>query len=97
MALDVSQKIYSMGSQSTAKTIFLLSSMVGWAVLGAVLIYLFPAIANHLINSERTHTWIETLSRSNYRPKLAVSMGSILLGLEIAANWIWYRQFDGKI
>jgi hypothetical protein len=87
----------SMGSQSSAKTIFLLSSMVGWAVLGAALIYLFPAIANHFINSERTHTWIETLSRSNYRPELAVGVGGILLVLEIAANWIWYRQFDGKI
>jgi hypothetical protein len=53
-----------MGSQSSAKTIFLLSSMVGWMILGAALIYLFPAIADLTIHSERTHTWLTTLSRT---------------------------------
>jgi hypothetical protein len=86
-----------MGSQSSAKTIFLLSSMVGWAIVGAALIYLFPAIADLVIHSERTHTWLVTLSRSNYSPSLALGVGSILLILEIAANWIWYSRFDGKI
>jgi hypothetical protein len=86
-----------MGSQSKAKTIFLLSAMVGWMVLGAALIYLFPAIANLLVHSDLTHTWLETLNRSNYRPDLALGVGGILLVLEIAANWVWYRQFDGKI
>lgn len=86
-----------MGSQSTAKTIFLLSAMVGWMVLGAALIYGFPAIANLLFPSDLTHTWLETLSRSNYRPGLALGVGGILLALEIAANWVWYRQFDGKL
>jgi hypothetical protein len=71
--------------------------MVGWAMLGAALIYLFPAIANHFIDSDLTHTWIATLSRSNYRPEIALGVGGILLVLEIAANWVWYRQFDGKI
>jgi hypothetical protein len=86
-----------MGSQSSAKTIFLLSSMVGWMILGAALIYLFPAIADLVIHSERTHTWIETLSRSNYRPSLAVGVGSLFLVIEIVANWVWYSRFDGKI
>jgi hypothetical protein len=86
-----------MGSQSSAKTIFLLSSMVGWMILGAALIYLFPAIADLVLHSERTHTWLETLSRSSYRPSLAVGVGSFLLAVEIAANWIWYSRFDGKI
>lgn len=86
-----------MGSQSTAKTIFLLSAMVGWMVLGAALIYLFPAIAHLTLHSNRTQVWMETLSRSNYRPDLAIGAGIILLVLEIAANWVWYRQFDGKV
>jgi hypothetical protein len=86
-----------MGSQSSAKTIFLLSSMVGWMILGAALIYLFPAIADLTIHSERTHTWLTTLSRSQYRPSLALGVGSVLLVLEIIANWVWYSRFDGKI
>jgi hypothetical protein len=86
-----------MGSQSTAKTIFLLSAMAGWMLLGAALIYVFPAIANLIVPSNRTHIWLETLSRSNYRPDLALGVGGILLVLEIAANWVWYRQFDGKL
>jgi hypothetical protein len=86
-----------MGSQSSAKTIFLLSSMVGWMILGAALIYLFPAITDLTIHSERTHTWLTTLSRSQYRPSLALGVGSVLLVLEIIANWVWYSRFDGKI
>jgi hypothetical protein len=86
-----------MGSQSRAKTVFLLSSMVGWMVLVAALIYLFPAIADFAIHSERTHTWLTTLSRSDYRPSLALGVGGILLILEIVANWIWYSRFDGKL
>jgi hypothetical protein len=86
-----------MGSQSNAKTIFLLSSMVGWMILGAALIYLFPAIADLVVHSERTHTWLITLNRSNYNPTMALGVGGILLMLEIAANWVWYSRFDGKI
>jgi hypothetical protein len=86
-----------MGSQSTAKTIFLLSSMVGWMLLGAALIYLFPAIADLILHSERTHTWLTTLRRSNYSPSLALMVGSMLLVLEIVANWIWYSRYDGKL
>ena len=41
-----------MGSQSTAKTIFLLASMIGWLIVGAALMYLFPFIADRLIASE---------------------------------------------
>ena len=38
-----------MGSQSMAKTWFLLASMVGWLIVGAALMYLFPAIADGLV------------------------------------------------
>ncbi len=85
-----------MGTQSTAKTIFLLTSMVGWLILGAALIYLFPVIFNILIRSERTALWLTTLAKSGYSPTLGIEVGGIVLAIEIAANWIWYRQFEGK-
>jgi hypothetical protein len=85
-----------MGTQSTAKTIFLLISMVGWLILGAVLIYLFPAIYNFLLPSDRTALWLTTLSRSGYSPFLGLEIGGVILVFEIVANWIWYRQFEGK-
>jgi hypothetical protein len=85
-----------MGTQSTAKTIFFLTSMVGWLILGAAFIYLFPAIFDSLIRSARTALWLKTLSKSGYRPTLALEISGIILAIEIAANWIWYRQFEGK-
>jgi hypothetical protein len=83
-------------AQSTAKTIFLLGSMVGWLLIGAALIYLGPAIADHFLHSELTHRWMETLGRSGYRPDLASIVGGACLVLEIIANWIWYRPFSQK-
>jgi hypothetical protein len=85
-----------MGTQSTAKTIFLLISMVGWLILGAVLIYLFPVIYSLLLPSNRTALWLTTLSRSGYSPLLGLEIGGVILVIEVAANWIWYRQFEGK-
>lgn len=73
-----------MGSQSTAKTIFLLASMVGWLIVGASLMYLFPVIADWLISSERTHLWMHTLSRSDYNPLLAWVGGGITLVITVS-------------
>ncbi|MFB2896750.1 hypothetical protein ACE1CI_27885 [Aerosakkonemataceae cyanobacterium BLCC-F50] len=86
-----------MGSQSTAKTIFLLASMVGWLIVGASLMYLFPAIADWLISSERTHLWMHTLSRSGYNPLLAWAGGGITLVITVSGYIIWHLRFEGKI
>jgi hypothetical protein len=86
-----------MGTQSTAKTFFLLVSMIGWLITGAALMYLSPAIADRLIASERTHLWIETLSRSGYDPRLGWIGGSIVLAITILGNILWYQRFENKI
>ncbi|AFZ11637.1 hypothetical protein Cri9333_0705 [Crinalium epipsammum PCC 9333] len=86
-----------MGSQSTAKTIFILTSMVGWLIVGATLMYLFPLIADQLVSSELTHQWMKTLSRSGYYPMLALVGGGIVLVVTALANIIWYQRFEGKI
>ena len=86
-----------MGSQSKAKTIFLLISMVGWLIVGAALMYLFPFFANLLLSSDRTHIWIETLTRSGYNPMLGIVGGGITLAVTVLGNLIWYQRFDGKI
>ncbi|MEX0270792.1 hypothetical protein AB3R30_16740 [Leptolyngbyaceae cyanobacterium UHCC 1019] len=86
-----------MGSQSTAKTIFLLVSMVGWLIVGAALMYLFPWIADRLVASDLTHVWLKTLSRSGYNPMLAWVGGGIALAATVVANIIWHQRFEGKI
>ncbi|NET62579.1 MAG: hypothetical protein F6K47_42745 [Symploca sp. SIO2E6] len=86
-----------MGSQSTAKTIFLLASMVGWLIVGAALMYLFPLIADQLVSSQLTHLWMENLSRSGYDPMLGLVGGGVTLAMIILGNIIWYRRFEGKI
>ncbi len=86
-----------MGSQSKAKTIFLLASMVGWLIVGASLIYLFPVLAEMLVGSERTHVWMTTLSRGGYDPMIAWVGGGVALVINTLGNLVWYRQFDGKI
>jgi hypothetical protein len=86
-----------MGSQSTAKTLFLLASMVGWLVVGAALIYLFPVILDYVIASDRTHLWMTTLSRSGYNPTLAGVGGGITLAITVFGNILWYQQFQGKL
>jgi hypothetical protein len=83
-----------MGSQSTAKTIFLLASMVGWLIVGAALIYLFPYLADRLLSSDRTHTWMQTLSRSGYDPMLAWMGGGIALFATVLANFVWYQRME---
>ncbi len=86
-----------MGSQSTAKTIFLLVSMAGWLIVGAALMYLFPFIADLLLSSERTHIWMENLNGSGYNPMLAMVGGGIVLSINILSYIIWYQRFEGKI
>ncbi|MEB3212320.1 MAG: hypothetical protein VKL39_13245 [Leptolyngbyaceae bacterium] len=85
-----------MGTQTTAKTIFLLASMVGWLIVGASLMYLFPVMADLLVGSDLTHLWMENLSRGGYNPMLAIIGGGITFVVTVAGNFIWYRQFDGK-
>jgi hypothetical protein len=78
-----------MGSQSMAKTIFLLGSMVGWLLVGAALMYLFPAVADWLIGSEQTHQWMTTLSRGSYDPRLGWIGGGSMLLITVLGNIIW--------
>lgn len=87
----------TMGTQSTAKTIFLLVSMVGWLIVGATLMYLFPAIADGVLSSDRTHLWMENLSRGGYNPAMALIGGGITFLITVAGNWVWYQQFEGKV
>jgi hypothetical protein len=84
------------GQQSTAKTIFLLVSMAGWLIVGAAMMYLFPAIADALLGNDRTHLWMTNLSRGGYDPRLGWVGGGAALGLTLAGNWVWYQYFDGK-
>ncbi|MBD1915252.1 hypothetical protein H6F55_21020 [Phormidium sp. FACHB-322] len=85
-----------MGTQSTAKTVFLLVSMVGWLLVGAALMYLFPAIADGLMGSDLTHLWMTNLARSGYNPILGWVGGSIVLAVTVTGNWVWYQYFEGK-
>ena len=86
-----------MGSQSLAKTIFLLASMGGWLIVGAALMYLFPVLADRLVGSELTHLWMTNLSRGGYNPALGWVGGGLALGITVAGNIIWYQRFDGKL
>lgn len=85
-----------MGSQSTAKTIFLLVSMVGWLLVGATCMYLFPAIADWLVGSDRTHLWMANLTHGGYNPALALAGGGSILTLTVLGNFIWYLRFESK-
>jgi len=86
-----------MGTQSTAKTVFLLASMVGWLIVGAALMYLFPVMADRLVGSELTHRWLETLGGSGYNPMLAWAGGGSALILTVLGNVLWYQRFEGKL
>lgn len=86
-----------MGSQSTAKTIFILASMVGWLIVGAALMYLFPFVADQIMSSELTHQWMRTLSRSGYNPMLGFVGGGVTLVVTVLAYIIWHQRFEGRI
>ena len=83
--------------QSTAKTIFLLASAVGWLIVGASLIYLVPAAIDVLKPSPTSSVWMETLGRSGYNPQLAIAGGGAALILTVAGNALWYQKFEGKL
>lgn len=86
-----------MGTQSTGKTLFLLASMVGWLAVGAALMYLFPAVADQLLGSERTHLWMTNLIQGGYDPTLGWLVGGSALGLTVLGNLIWYQRFERKV
>ncbi len=71
--------------------------MVGWLIVGAALMYLFPALADGLVSSDLTHQWMKTLSRSGYNPLLGWIGGGITLAITVLANIIWHQKFEGKI
>ena len=85
-----------MGTQSTAKTIFLLLSLVGWLGMGATIIYLSPWMINLATHSETTATWLETLGRSGYSVSWGIQTGSLDLALTILLNVVWYTQLEEK-
>lgn len=85
-----------MGTQTKGKTIFLLTSMVGWLLSGGALIYLSPFIVNQLSPSATTNLWMENLTRGGYNPMMALAAGGGVLLLTVAGNAIWYRYFEGK-
>ncbi|MGD1939881.1 MAG: hypothetical protein ACFB0G_01080 [Leptolyngbyaceae cyanobacterium] len=86
-----------MGTQSTAKTIYLLASMVGWLIVGAALMYLFPALADQIVSSDLTHLWMINLTRSGYQPSLAWIGGGIALAITALMNLIWYQRFEDRV
>lgn len=86
-----------MGAQSTAKTIFLLVSMVGWMLVGGALMYLSPAFLDRFFPSDTTHLWMTNLSQGSYNPSLALVGGGIALVLTVAGNVVWYQRFEGKL
>lgn len=85
-----------MGTQTTAKTVFLLLSMGGWLIVGAALMYLFPVIANQVMASDLTHLWLENLTRGGYDPRLGWVGGGTALALTVVGNLVWYQRFEGR-
>jgi hypothetical protein len=63
---------------SVTKSILLVASMAAWLLVGGGLIYLSPTIANNLTHSEMTATWMKTLTRSGYYPKLAIGVSLVM-------------------
>jgi hypothetical protein len=86
-----------MGSQSKAKTIFLLVSMVGWLIVGASLMYLFPWISDRLVSSDLTHLWMKNLSRSGYNPMLGWVCGGVTLIVTALGSLVWHQRFEGRV
>jgi len=66
--------------------------MVGWLIVGAALMYLSPLIADQLVSSERTHLWMENLSRSGYNPMLGLLGGGMTFAVTVLGNIIWYQR-----
>ncbi|MBW4469938.1 MAG: hypothetical protein KME45_05980 [Stenomitos rutilans HA7619-LM2] len=75
---------------------FLLASMVGWLIVGAALMYLFPFFADRLVGSEVTHLWMKNLGKSGYDPTSAWIGGGVALVITTLGNIIWYQRFEEK-
>jgi hypothetical protein len=86
-----------MGSQSTAKTVFLLTAMVGWLAAGAALMYLVPFLADQFVSSAVTHRWMTNLARGGYSPTLGLAGGGGALVITGVLYAVWYRWFEGKV
>ena len=71
--------------------------MVGWLLVGAALMYVFPWAVDRLLNSDLTHRWMTTLGRSGYNPLLGWVGGGSILVVTVAANVVWHQRFEGKI
>lgn len=85
-----------MGTQTKGKTVFLLTSMVGWLLSGGTLIYLTPFLAQRLSSSATADLWMENLTRGGYNPMLALIGGGIILLLTVTGNAVWYKYFENK-
>jgi hypothetical protein len=83
-----------MGSQSVAKTIFLLVSMVGWLIVGAALMYLSPFLVDQFVSSDQTHLWMKNLGRGGYNPTLAWIVGGITLSVNVFGYFFWNPRFE---
>ena len=70
--------------------------MVGWLIVGASLMYLFPLMADVLVSSDRTHLWMENLGRGGYNPMMAIIGGGITLVVTVAGNILWYQRIESK-
>jgi fructose-specific phosphotransferase system IIC component len=83
---------------NSTKTLFLVISMLPWLLVGGALIYLAPAIANQVLHSETTATWLATLSRSGYYPKLAsfTALGMSVVGTILTIVGSKYFPNDRK-
>ncbi|MEM9137675.1 MAG: hypothetical protein AAGB01_10050 [Cyanobacteria bacterium P01_F01_bin.42] len=88
-----------MGTQSKAKTIFLLASMVGWLVIGGAIIYAGPLFFDMLAHSETSSLWLNNLRNSDegYAPIAALRVAGVLFVLEVVAYWLWYTRFDKSV
>lgn len=82
--------------QSTAKTFFLIISMIGWLGVGGALIYLGPELYQLLSHSEQAQQWLENLLAGGYNPRLGLLACGILFPLELIGNWYWYTQVEKK-
>lgn len=71
--------------------------MVGWLIVGASLMYLFPAIADRLVGNDLTHTWMVNLSRGSYQPMLGAIAGGMALAFTTGLTVVWYQRFEGRV
>lgn len=79
---------------SPGKNLFIICSMLGWLIVGASLIYLFPFVTHLVLPSDRTALWMDTLGRSGYNPMLAIAGGGITFVVIVSATLIWNERVE---